>query len=79
MSLQVLGESTKPGIDRPTAYGHVSYTPETAPWFRLISLHYASACTTHSSAFGTRVQEHFRTEFAERSACRRGNAGVSDI
>jgi len=41
MSLQVLGDSTKPGIDRPTAYGHVSYTPETAPWFRLISLHYA--------------------------------------
>ena len=41
MSLQVLGESTKPGIDRPTAYGHVSYTPKTAPWFRLISLHYA--------------------------------------
>lgn len=41
ISLQVLGESTKAGIDRPTAYGHVSYTPETAPWFRLISLHYA--------------------------------------
>ena len=41
MSLQVLGESTKPAIDRPTAYGHVSYIPETAPWFRLISLHYA--------------------------------------
>ena len=41
MSFQVLGESTKPGIDRPTAYGHVSYTPGTAPWFRLISLHYA--------------------------------------
>jgi riboflavin biosynthesis pyrimidine reductase len=41
MSLQVLGESTKPAIDRPTAYGHLSYTPETAPWFRLISLHYA--------------------------------------
>ncbi len=41
MSLQVLGESTNPGIDRPTAYGHVSYTPGTAPWFRLISLHYA--------------------------------------
>ncbi len=41
MSLQVLGESTNPEIDRPTAYGHVSYTPETAPWFRLISLHYA--------------------------------------
>jgi riboflavin biosynthesis pyrimidine reductase len=41
MSLQVLGESTKPGIDRPTAYGRVSYTPKTAPWFRMISLHYA--------------------------------------
>lgn len=40
MSFQVLGQSTKPGIDRPTAYGEVSYTPETAPWFRLISLHY---------------------------------------
>ena len=41
MSLQVLGQSTKPEIDRPTAYGHVSYTPGTAPWFRLISLHFA--------------------------------------
>ena len=41
MSFQVLGESTKPRINRPTSYGHVSYTPETAPWFRLISLHYA--------------------------------------
>ena len=41
MSFQVLGESTKPGTDRPTAYGHLSYTPGTAPWFRLISLHYA--------------------------------------
>ena len=41
MSLQVLGESTKAGIDRPTAYGHLSYIPGTAPWFRLISLHYA--------------------------------------
>jgi riboflavin biosynthesis pyrimidine reductase len=41
MSLQVLGESTKSEIDRPTAYGHVSYTPGTAPWYRLISLHYA--------------------------------------
>ena len=41
ISFQVLGESTKPTIDRPTAYGHVSYTPGTAPWFRLISLHYA--------------------------------------
>ncbi|MEK6761972.1 MAG: dihydrofolate reductase family protein [Nitrospirota bacterium] len=41
ISLQVLGESTNPEINRPTAYGHVSYTPGTAPWFRLISLHYA--------------------------------------
>ena len=41
MSFQVLGESTEPGIDRPTAYGHVSYRPEAAPWFRLIRLHYA--------------------------------------
>jgi riboflavin biosynthesis pyrimidine reductase len=41
ISLQVLGRSTQPGIDRPTAYGDVSYTPESAPWFRLISLHYA--------------------------------------
>ena len=41
LSLQVLGETTTPGIDRPTAYGDVSYTPESAPWFRLISLHYA--------------------------------------
>jgi riboflavin biosynthesis pyrimidine reductase len=41
ISLQVLGKSTKRGIERPTAYGDVSYTPETAPWYRLVSLHYA--------------------------------------
>ncbi len=41
ISLQVLGSSTLPGTDRPTAYGSAGYTPETAPWFRLISLHYA--------------------------------------
>ena len=41
ISLQVLGETTEPGIDRPTSYGNVSYTPEIAPWFRLISIHYA--------------------------------------
>ena len=41
ISLQVLGETTKPGIERPTTYGNVSYSPETAPWFRLISIHYA--------------------------------------
>ena len=41
ISLQVLGKTTKPGIDRPTAYGDVSYTPESAPWFRLISIHSA--------------------------------------
>ncbi len=41
ISLQVLGETTEPRIDRPTSYGNVSYTPEIAPWFRLISIHYA--------------------------------------
>lgn len=41
ISLQVLGKSTKPAIDRPTTYGDVSYTPESAPWFRLISVHFA--------------------------------------
>ncbi len=41
LSLQVLGQSTDPAVDRPTAYGKVSYTPENAPWFKLISLHYA--------------------------------------
>lgn len=41
LSLQVLGSTTKPPIERPTPYGRLSYAPETAPWFRLISLHYA--------------------------------------
>ena len=41
IALQVLGLSTNPQIARPTTYGNVSYTPETAPWFDLISLHYA--------------------------------------
>jgi riboflavin biosynthesis pyrimidine reductase len=41
IAFQVLGASTVPGIERPTTYGNVSYTPETAPWFRLISMHYA--------------------------------------
>jgi riboflavin biosynthesis pyrimidine reductase len=41
ISLQVLGESSQPGTARPIAYGDVSYLPGTAPWFRLISLHYA--------------------------------------
>ena len=41
IALQVLGESTKPGIDRSTTCGNVSYTPEAAPWFTLISIHYA--------------------------------------
>ncbi|HEV2420670.1 MAG TPA: dihydrofolate reductase family protein [Candidatus Acidoferrales bacterium] len=39
LALQVLGRSTVPNIERPTTYGDVSYTPETAPWFKLISLH----------------------------------------
>ncbi len=41
ISLQVLGTSSKPDLQRPTAYGNATFTPETAPWFRLISLHYA--------------------------------------
>jgi riboflavin biosynthesis pyrimidine reductase len=41
ISLQVLGASTKPRIERPTTYGDVSYTPGTAPWFTLKSIHYA--------------------------------------
>src|SRR5260370_15119115 len=41
VSLQVLGKSTRSSMERPTAYGDVSYTPETAPWFKLMSLHYA--------------------------------------
>jgi 5-amino-6-(5-phosphoribosylamino)uracil reductase len=41
ISLQVLGEAKKPGVVRPTAYGDVSYLPDSAPWFRLISMHYA--------------------------------------
>jgi len=41
ISLQVLGQTTQPGIERPTAYGNVSYTPESALRIRLISMHYA--------------------------------------
>jgi riboflavin biosynthesis pyrimidine reductase len=41
ISFQVLGRSLQPDVERPTSYGDVTYTPETAPWFRLISLHYA--------------------------------------
>jgi len=41
ISFQVLGRSLQPDVGRPTSYGDVTYTPETAPWFRLISLHYA--------------------------------------
>ena len=41
LSSQVLGLSTVPTIDRPSSYGVVSYEPETAPWFKLISLHYS--------------------------------------
>jgi riboflavin biosynthesis pyrimidine reductase len=39
IATQVLGESTQANIERPTAYGQVSYMPETAPWFRIISVH----------------------------------------
>ena len=41
LSLQVLGSSTVAEIERPTSYGGVSYTADTAPWFSLISLHYS--------------------------------------
>jgi 5-amino-6-(5-phosphoribosylamino)uracil reductase len=41
ISMQVLGTSTKPDLQRPTAYGNASFMPDTAPWFRTISLHYA--------------------------------------
>ncbi len=41
LSLQVLGHSTVHKVERPTSYGDVSYKPETAPWFQLISLHYS--------------------------------------
>jgi riboflavin biosynthesis pyrimidine reductase len=41
IAFQVIGASTVPGVERPTTYGNVSYTPETAPWFKLISMHVA--------------------------------------
>ena len=41
IAMQVLGRSTDPLIERPSAYGHASFTADTAPWFRIISLHYA--------------------------------------
>jgi riboflavin biosynthesis pyrimidine reductase len=42
ISMQVLGTSAKPDLQRPTAYGNATFTPEDAPWFRMISLHYAA-------------------------------------
>jgi len=41
VAFQVVGKSTILSVERPTTYGDVSYTPETAPWFQLISMHYA--------------------------------------
>jgi riboflavin biosynthesis pyrimidine reductase len=41
ISMQVLGTSSKPDLQRPTAYGNATFTPQSAPWFRLISMHYA--------------------------------------
>jgi riboflavin biosynthesis pyrimidine reductase len=41
ISMQVLGTSTKPDLQRPTAYGNATYKPENAPWFRIVSLLYA--------------------------------------
>jgi riboflavin biosynthesis pyrimidine reductase len=41
VSAQVLGESSVVSLPRPTPYGPVSFVPETAPWYRIVSLHYA--------------------------------------
>lgn len=41
ISLRVAGVSARLPIRRPTAYGDLSFTPATAPWERLISLHAA--------------------------------------
>lgn len=41
LSFQVIGPSTQLDLERPTAYGEFSYKPETAPWFRLVSIHYS--------------------------------------
>lgn len=41
IAFQVVGASTVPGVERPTTYGNLSYLPETAPWFKLISMHVA--------------------------------------
>lgn len=41
ISMQVLGQSSDPSIERPSAYGQASFLPELAPWFRLVSIHYA--------------------------------------
>ncbi len=39
ISAQVIGRSTIPGTERPTAYGDASFVPETAPWFEIVSVH----------------------------------------
>ncbi len=40
IAFQVIGKSIQPGVERPTTYGNLGFLPESAPWFRLISLHY---------------------------------------
>ncbi len=39
ISAQVLGKSSIPGLERPTTYGNLSYSPGTAPWFDIVSVH----------------------------------------
>jgi len=41
ISFQVIGRATQPGVERPTTFGNLGFFPESAPWFRLVSLHYA--------------------------------------
>jgi riboflavin biosynthesis pyrimidine reductase len=41
IAMQVVGESSLAEVKRPTPYGVLSYLPETAPWSRMVSLHYA--------------------------------------
>lgn len=41
ISAQVIGREAADGVMRPAAYEGPPFVPETAPWLRLISLHYA--------------------------------------
>ncbi len=41
IAMQVVGQAPAGAPARPTAYGALSFRPETAPWHRIISLHAA--------------------------------------